>query len=709
VASFAVRPWAHRALGSLGLLVALLLVVTSAAGASVFRAVVSSNGTFSTSTLQLKATTAGPTNCYSTGTGAGGAVTASNTQPCTIGSPIPTGQLSNTASSSATTTLASMGNLNATSSTVASSSCGVAEFADSESATDWGGSGPNNALNSGGISYQSSGPLGSTAASFDGSTGWAETTTEYNNPQSFTVLVWLKTTTSGALLGFSSMQDPYSPYFSDRMLWVDPTGKLVWGLYNGANDEVTSPSVVNTGNWVFAAVTVGPAGATMYVNGTQVASNASYTAAGNFLGWWTLGWAYTSGWSDLPSSRFFTGSMAQVAVIPSQLSTANLATIYGEATASSYATEINTFSPASYWPLTDTGSVPYPATVPGTQTLADSSSHANTATASGGVSFGATGPTSLGTSSGIALDGSTGYVQTANSYANPGGFSLVAWFKTTTTSGGTLIGFDSSQNNETGNPNSADRLLWMDNTGHLVWAVYDNGVTDEITTPLAYNTGAWYQVVVEEGSAGAKIYVNDALVASNATYTAGQSYTGYWHIGWGYEVGWPNPPTSGYFNGTVSEVAVFPSLLTGTTFGTQIYTLYHETSPNALATYVLSLFPSAYWALQDSATTICGSTEVTVQETQGASSTCVYPPLAVGTPCPALSSGYLLSGIGTRTNSVAPTAASPVTVTIKMELTVASGNAVWRLHLLPAVALSTKYGSTSWSAGVSYPSASVEM
>ena len=226
----------------------------------------------------------------------------------------------------------------------------MAELADSESATDWGGTGPNNALNFGGITYQSSGPLGSAAASFDGSTGWAETTTEYNNPQSFTVLVWLKTTMSGALLGFSSMQEPYSPYFSDRMLWVDPSGKLVWGLYNGANDEVTSPSVVNTGNWVFAAVTVGPAGATMYVNGTQVASNASYTTAGNFLGWWTLGWAYTSGWSDLPSSRYFTGSIAQVAVIPSQLSSANLATIYGEGTASSYAAEINTFSPASYWP-----------------------------------------------------------------------------------------------------------------------------------------------------------------------------------------------------------------------------------------------------------------------------------------------------------------------------------------------------------------------
>jgi hypothetical protein len=77
VARFPARPWAHRALGSLGLLCALLLVLTSAAGASAFKAVVSSNGSFSTSTLQLEGTTAGPDNCYSTGSGAGGSVTAS--------------------------------------------------------------------------------------------------------------------------------------------------------------------------------------------------------------------------------------------------------------------------------------------------------------------------------------------------------------------------------------------------------------------------------------------------------------------------------------------------------------------------------------------------------------------------------------------------------------------------------------------------------
>lgn len=50
-----------------------------------------------------------------------------------------------------------------------------------------------------------------------------------------------------------------------------------------------------------------------------------------------------------------------------------------------------------------------------------------------------------------------------------------------------------------------------------------------------------------------------------------------------------------------------------------------------------------------------------------------------------------------------------MTVTIKMELSTASGDPVAELHMLPAVVFGTKLSSTSWSAQVSYPSASVEL
>ena len=704
-----VRRWVHRAFASLGLLCALLLVLTDAAGASTFKAaIVSSNGSFSAGTLQLEGTTAGSVNCYSTGSGSGGSVTVSNTQPCTSGSPIPTGELSSTASSSATTTLTSAGRVNATSSTSASSVCGVAQLADSESATDWGGTGPDNALPFYGVTYQAAGPLGSQAITTDGSTGWAETTTEYSNPESFTALMWLKTTTaSGAILGFSSSQDPVAtaPNAADRLLWVDSTGKLVWAIYNGATEEITSSSVVNTGSWVFVAASVGAAGTALYVNGSKVAGNAAYTTASSYLGWWSIGWAYFSSWPDSPTGSYFNGSLAQLAIIPSQLTTAQVSTIYGESTPSAYATEINTLSPASYWPLSDTGSVPYAGNVPGTESLVDSSGHGNTGTALGGVTLGASGPTTLGTSSAISLNGSSGWVETTNSYADPGvgGLSVVAWFKTTTTSGGTIIGFDNLQNNS--NPGQSDRLLWMDNTGHLVWALY-NGGNDEITTPAAYNTGAWVMVVAEVGSSGAELYVNGTEVANNVSYTAGQNYTGYWHIGWGYEAGgWSDAPTSGYLNGSESEVAVVPSQLTSA----KITTLYGETSTSAFSTYMISLTPTSYWPLQDTATNVCGTTEITVQDTVGSTNTCIYPVEAVGTACPALSSTYLLTGLGTRSSSVVTTSGSPVTVTIKMELSAASGSVVKGLHLLSDLAFGTQYSTSLWSAGISYPYASVEL
>ncbi len=705
---FAIRRWTHRALGTLGLLCALVLVLTSTAGASAFSATVSSSGGFSSGTLQLEGTTAGPNNCYSTGTGSGGSVTVSNAQPCASGSPIPTGELSSTASSTATTTLTSVGRVNATSSTVASGACGVAQLADSVSATDWSGTGPDTALPFFGVSYQASGPLATQAITTDGSTGWAETTVEYTNPETFTVLVWLKTSSAqGAIVGFASSQNPTTgtPADHDRQLWIDPSGKLVWGIYDAAVDQLTSTSAVDTGSWVFAAASVGSSGTALYVNGTLVASSSSVTAAQSYSGWWSVGYASLAGWTDIPTSYYFNGSIAQLAVIPSQLSATQVSNLYADSTLSTYTTGVNALGPANYWALNDPGSVSYEGSVPGattSTTLADASGNGNTGTAEGGSTLGATGPTALGVSSAVALNGSTGYVQTTNSYANPEGFSLVAWFKSSSTSGGTIMGFANVQGN--GTPAEWDRLLWIDNTGHVVWGVYNNAF-DEITSPSAYNNGAWHMVVAEVGSSGTQLYVDNIEVASNASYTTAQSYTGYWHLGWDYELYWTDPPTSNYFSGSLSEIAVIPTQLTAS----QISALYNAGSTAALAMYIGGLSSTSYWPLQDSASNVCGTSEITVQETLGSTSTCVYPPEAVGTACPTLSSSYLLTGLGTRSSSVVAISGSPVTVTVKMELSAASGSALMGLHMLPDLSLGTVRSLTTWSAGLSYPVASVEL
>ncbi len=71
----------------------------------------------------------------------------------------------------------------------------------------------------------------------------------------------------------------------------------------------------------------------------------------------------------------------------------------------------------------------------------DSSSSPHNGTYQGGVTFGAPGPTDCGAVPGVTLDGSSGYVSNSNVITSPATFSLDIWFKTTTNSGGMLIGF----------------------------------------------------------------------------------------------------------------------------------------------------------------------------------------------------------------------------------------------------------------------------
>ena len=59
-----------------------------------------------------------------------------------------------------------------------------------------------------------------------------------------------------------------------------------------------------------------------------------------------------------------------------------------------------------------------------------------------------------------------------------------------------------------------------------------------------------------------KLYLDGALVASDNTVTTAQNFTGYWRWGGSRTDSWPNTSASGYFTGTLDEVAVYTSLLT---------------------------------------------------------------------------------------------------------------------------------------------------
>lgn len=150
--------------------------------------------------------------------------------------------------------------------------------------------------------------------------------------------------------------------------------------------------------------------------------------------------------------------------------------------------------------------------------------------------------------------------------AGPNTFSLEAWFRTTTTSNGKIIGFGTAANSSADANN--DRHLYLDSAGRIVFGVYPNAVrTLSTAAGKSYADGAWHHTVAVLSSSGMRLYVDGALVGSNTAVTTGEPYSGYWKIGCGTLAGWANGDGTGYngpsyFTGSIQYAAVYTTALT---------------------------------------------------------------------------------------------------------------------------------------------------
>jgi PKD repeat protein len=151
-----------------------------------------------------------------------------------------------------------------------------------------------------------------------------------------------------------------------------------------------------------------------------------------------------------------------------------------------------------------------------------------------------------------------GYAVGSASQAGPQSLSIEAWFKTTTTTGGKIVGFG---NATTDASTSYDRHVYMDNAGRIFFGVWPNAVKT-VNSAASFNDGKFHHVVGTLGAAGMALYIDGALVANDARVTSTANPTGYWHIASDAVAGWPSAPTSRSFGGSVDEVAVYPTALT---------------------------------------------------------------------------------------------------------------------------------------------------
>ncbi|MGY2743981.1 LamG domain-containing protein [Arthrobacter sp. UYCu723] len=160
-----------------------------------------------------------------------------------------------------------------------------------------------------------------------------------------------------------------------------------------------------------------------------------------------------------------------------------------------------------------------------------------------------------------ALTGTSTYVSAGGSLiarASTNTFTLEVWFRTSTP-GGRLIGWG---NTATGTSTTYDRHIFMNNAGQLVFGVYP-GTVKVITTAASYNDGAPHHIAATLSPAGMRLYVDGQLVAQDPATTTGETFSGFWRIGYNNLAGWgPNEPSSYAFTGTMRFAAVYSTALT---------------------------------------------------------------------------------------------------------------------------------------------------
>lgn len=174
-------------------------------------------------------------------------------------------------------------------------------------------------------------------------------------------------------------------------------------------------------------------------------------------------------------------------------------------------------------------------------------------------------PSAVAGSAALSLNGTNEYVYSdrLHHYTSPTPYSVETWFRTTSTSGGRIVGYGNNIGTERGHTSSiSDKLVYLTNDGRLAFGVQSGNSRPTITSAGSYNDGDWHHAVATQGPSGMVLYVDGEAVGTN-TATGNRSYNGFWRVGGdAMNNAWPNRPTSDYFAGQVDETAVYPSALT---------------------------------------------------------------------------------------------------------------------------------------------------
>lgn len=244
--------------------------------------------------------------------------------------------------------------------------------------------------------------------------------------------------------------------------------------------------------------------------------------------------------------------------------------VVGTGTLSPYANLVRADGAQHFWPLSETSGT----------TARDYAGYDDLILSATGVTGGTPGPAATGGTA-MTFAGPTGGIGGASTGGTGGAtgqgvrmdtFSVEAWVRTTSATGGLIAGYGLYQQAQS--PNQ-DRVLYLDAAGHPFLGAH-HGVNDTISGADPINDGAWHHVVgtLSPGSGGV-LYVDGVRVASSATMRSTSKAAGYWRVGGDRMTGWASSPSPAFLAGSLADVAVYPTALTAT----QVAAHAHVTPP----------------------------------------------------------------------------------------------------------------------------------
>jgi hypothetical protein len=162
---------------------------------------------------------------------------------------------------------------------------------------------------------------------FNGIENYIYSSKQFEHPDTFTIAVWFKTSTSGPILGFDSERFNNSSTEYGRCIYLDDSGKLRFGVDNGSKNTLVSTSSYNDNSWHLAVASLSPAGMKLYIDGQFKKDLSSVTSGSSITGYWKVATGHLGSWPNC-SNLYFTGSIDDIRIYSRALTNDEIEVLY---------------------------------------------------------------------------------------------------------------------------------------------------------------------------------------------------------------------------------------------------------------------------------------------------------------------------------------------------------------------------------------------